>query len=292
MTLAIRPDMTAAQRAGVYVARLEAAAKAAPLTADQQTSLTRYREVASRPSAPLATPAAPAVVTGGAAGTPTPVSAAPPTGTAPLPARIETIGPISRIPGTTDAEWAASQAANMGLADWYVYQASQGVGIGPTSYYGATADPAKAAEQRAAYDAAIRRLGAGERYAPTPGYLAEPGLGSRYVGIGSEATNPEQAAAAGQYAARLVGPPIVTGTVGGESIRTALLDTTYTPFGAGPDLAGPAVGIAAPAPVEDAGSGTPRGLSGPDGGVGIIDLALLGLAVVATFGLARKRRRK
>ena len=59
-----------------------------------------------------------------------------------------TVGPIERIPGTSDTAWAQTQSVNMPLADWFRYQAAKGTP--QTSYYGPTAGAPQLALEQAA----------------------------------------------------------------------------------------------------------------------------------------------
>lgn len=65
------------------------------------------------------------------------------------------VGPIKRIPGTSDAAWQQTQSVNMSLANWFRYQAAKGTP--QTNYYGPTAGP----EQRALEQAALAQSKAG-----------------------------------------------------------------------------------------------------------------------------------
>ena len=80
-----------------------------------------------------------------------------------------TVGPIERIPGTSDTAWAQTQSVNMPLADWFRYQAAKGTP--QTSYYGPTAG----APQLALEQAALAEATASPWAAPaTPPTVATP----------------------------------------------------------------------------------------------------------------------
>lgn len=77
---------------------------------------------------------------------------------------------------------------------------------------------------------------------------------------------------------------------------TTPLASPSLPFGAADSLAGP-VSIGSDGGGGGSGGGgeapvIPRGMSGPGGGPGVIDLALLALAAVSAFGLMAKRKGK
>ena len=76
-----------------------------------------------------------------------------------------TVGPIERIPGTSDTAWAQTQSVNMPLADWFRYQAAKGTP--QTSYYGPTAGaPQLALEQAALAEATASPWAAAAPAAP------------------------------------------------------------------------------------------------------------------------------
>lgn len=298
---------TAAQAAAIptlqqYIANLSAVRAPTP---QQQAELTLYK---SRLAA----------YTGG--GTPTPPVATAPTGGYTPLGTPSTVGTIVGDPAAVAA--AKASGSNMTLADWYVYQLSQGVAVGPTSYYGSMANAAQQSEQQAAYAAGLARFQSGERYAPTPGYLQGgnagtpsdlalygAGAGSRYVGVNpGGALLPEQALAAAQYAA-------LTGQAPAGGSAASLLPGAYnpsllTPQGTGtvnataPLQTGVAGGVtvagtppgAVSASSSDAGSPAIGGpfpqLSGSLGGLPILDILLVGGGALAIVYLAGHRKGK
>lgn len=302
---------TAAQAAAIptlqkYIANLSAI-PAAKRTAAQQAELATYTTRLASYTTGVPTP---------------PVASAPTGGYTPLPSGgIQSTGPLTYPAGITPAQAADAQSHNLSLADWYVYQLSQGVQVGPTSYYGATPDTSKQAEQQSAYAAGLARFQSGERYAPTPGYLqggntgtAEEqarygsAAGARYVGVSAGAQLPEQLLAAQQYAALTGQPP--QGGAASSLLPGAYNPSLVTPQGTGtvnataPMQTGTAGGVTVAgtppggvsASSSDAGSPAIGGpfpfLEGSVGGFPLLDVLLLGGGALAIVYLAGHRKGK
>lgn len=63
------------------------------------------------------------------------------------------VGPITRIAGTSDAAWEQTKSVNMSLEQWFAYQRAKGTP--QSTYFGPTAGP----EQRALEEAAKKAIG-------------------------------------------------------------------------------------------------------------------------------------
>ena len=124
-----------------------------------------------------------------------------------------TVGPIERIPGTSDTAWAQTQSVNMPLADWFRYQAAKGTP--QTSYYGPTAG----APQLALEQAALAEATASPWAAPPAPTVATPAQ-----------TAPAQTAQSATPAPSVVAPTVTQPTLTAAQLaaRAAAVPTVQT----------------------------------------------------------------